>query len=81
MSAKKWTPNELEIVLQHYRLSDQELTAQLPGRTAGAIAATRDAVHVYHTGGHPTFHLSQSLHEWLATRTGTFRCQRCGNPV
>jgi hypothetical protein len=81
MANKVWTTQEFETLLIHNNLSDDAMAAQLSGRTAGAVAATRDAAHVYHTGGHPTFHLAQSLQDWLAARPGRFRCPRCGEPL
>lgn len=81
MASKRWVPKALEIVLQHNHLSDQALAAQLTGRTAGAVAATRDAPHVYHTGGQPTFGLSQPLQQWLAVRPGAFGCPGCNAPL
>ena len=77
MTNKAWTTQEFESVLRHNDLSDEALAARLSGRTAGAVAATRAAIHVYHTGGHPTFHLSQRLQQWLAARPGVFHCRYC----
>jgi hypothetical protein len=83
MARNLWTTAELEIVLTHTLLSNEALAALLPGRTAGAVEATREAVHAHHTGASPKFNLRPDLRQWLAARPGVFRCPRlrCNAPL
>jgi hypothetical protein len=49
--APNWSQKEFEILLQNPRLNDEELSDQLPRRTAEAIATVRAFIHNYHKDG------------------------------
>jgi hypothetical protein len=51
MANIQWTAHEYEILLAYNHLSDEALSAQLPKRTTGAIAAQRAVIHNYHMIG------------------------------
>jgi hypothetical protein len=78
MAYKEWTTQEYEIVVNHNQLSDQALADLLPGRTAGAVGATRAVIHNYHRGGHPNFQPSRQAQSWLEERRSTLTCPTCG---
>ena len=78
MARKEWTTEELEIVLTHNHLSDQQLADLLPGRSEGAVGAARAVIHNYHIGGHPNFQPALQLQPWLEERRSTFMCPNCG---
>ena len=47
---RRWTLEEFEVVHSHPELSAQELSELLPGRTVGAIEATRGGIDQFLNG-------------------------------
>ena len=77
MAGEPWSIGELETLLTNGRLPDDALAALLPGRSAGAVAAMREAAHCSHTGAPESFNLKSSFRQWIAERPGVFRCPAC----
>jgi hypothetical protein len=81
MTNPPWTTQELDILFAHNTLSDAKLADQLPGRTADAVGATREAIHTfYHKNKSTTFYPSQVTQKWIAEHTPVI-CPRCGEKL
>ena len=75
--APHWSKEEFELLLKNHGLSDDDLAALLPGRTAGAVAAVRAGVHRFHEGQDPKL-LSQMMRSRLEQREEDLLCALCG---
>ncbi len=75
-----WTEDEFDILMHAGRIPAEDLVAQLPRRSVGAINAVRGGVHHYHTAGGTSL-LSAMQRRYLADRHGALACPHCGERV
>jgi hypothetical protein len=71
-----WSIEEFEILLDNPHLTNEELSIQLPRRSAGAINAVRSFIHSFHEGGNDSG-LSEMMRGRLEERQGTITCPKC----
>ena len=74
--APEWTISEFTIVAENPRLPDEEVAAQLPGRTRDAVGFVRAGLHDYHRGRENNF-ISQLIKDRLRIAGAQYECPKC----
>lgn len=77
--APDWSEREFEILLNSYRLSDEDIDYKLPGRSRDAIEVVREGIHSFHSGtAFAKTALSQMMLRRLEEGRGSLICPKCG---
>ncbi|MCL4487327.1 MAG: hypothetical protein M1570_04260 [Chloroflexi bacterium] len=74
--APDWTIAKFEIFLAHNDLTGEQLAELLPRRTAGAIEAVRNGIHLFHTRGDGSM-LSEIMRQRIEQNRARLICPVC----
>ncbi len=74
----EWSADEFETLLTNPQLSDERVSAILPGRSVGAISAVRGGIHRFHGGEPNRGLLSAMMLSRLEASSGSVTCAKCG---